>query len=105
MPPRRAAQLVAAATAARLRAGLLDAVAALRRGDSLEATRFLLALGAALRALPLPGAAAELDLVATALSQRSTGAERSALLGLYLDAHGRDEGATAVAAALGEPAP
>ena len=87
---RRAAQLVAAATAARLRGGLLDCLAQLRRGEQLPTMMELSALGALLRALPMAPAAPELELVAASLAPRSTLIEREQLMALCAAATGDD---------------
>jgi hypothetical protein len=91
VPRRRAAQLVAASTAARLRGGLLDCLALLRRGEQLPAALELSSLGAMLRALPMAPSAPELDLVATSMAARSTHAEREQLAQLCVAANGEDE--------------
>ena len=87
---RRAAQLVAAATAARLRGGLLDCLAQLRRGEQLPTMMELSALGALLRALPMAPAAPELELVAAGLAPRATVTEREQLMALCAAATGDD---------------
>lgn len=87
---RRAAQLVGAATAARLRGGLLDCLAQLRRGEDLPAMMELAALGAMLRALPMAPASPELELVAAGLAPRSTVTEREQLMALCSTATGDD---------------
>jgi hypothetical protein len=104
VPRRRAAQLVAASTAARLRGGLLDCLALLRRGEQLPAALELSSIGAMLRALPMAPSAPELELVATSMAARSTAAEREQLAALCVAANGEDEGILrTVRDALGAP--
>lgn len=102
VPRHRAAVLVASATAARLRSGLTDGLAALRRGEAgrFDAVARLAALGAQLRALPLEPTAAEVDMVAQQLTDRVSPSERAQLGELYAAANGA-EGADTVNAALG----
>jgi hypothetical protein len=87
---RRAATLVGAATAARLRGGLLDCLAQLRRGEDLPTMLELAALGAMLRALPMAPSSPELELVAGGLAPRSTVTEREQLMALCSTATGDD---------------
>jgi hypothetical protein len=91
LPLRRAGTLVAAATAARVRGSLLDALAQQRRGQALEVTMQMAALGALLRELPLAPGAPELELVATGLAGSTTAEERVALLALHCQANGSDD--------------
>ena len=91
LPLRRAGTLVAAATAARVRGSLLDALAQQRRGQAMEVTMQMAALGALLRELPLAPGAPELELVATGLAGSTTAEERVALLALHRQANGSDD--------------
>ena len=103
LPRRRAATLVAAGTAARLRGMVLDGLAQLRRGEQLPATMQLMAMAAMLRELPMAPKAPELELVATSLETRTSAGERQQLLQLYAAANGAgDASAGSVAEALGE---
>jgi len=99
---RRAGTLVAAATAARVRGILLDALAEQRRAQMTEATLQMASLGALLRALPLPPSSPELDLVAAGLAGRTTEEERAALLRLFSVGAGTEH-TLIVASALGMP--
>ena len=91
LPLRRASTLVAATTAARVRGSLLDALAQQRRGQAMEVTLHMAALGTLLRELPLAPGAPELELVATGLAGSTTAEERVALLRLHVQANGSDD--------------